>query len=181
MENQAWKEVNVSELDLGKDNNNIWYVGVRTQVPMSDDGKPIPQPREVRNIPTYAFMRNSHFSAIVNGRSPVTKKSVFNIKSINDLFWAIKNMDAQTYLDKLENLLPSNGTKHDKLILAEREVEKLKTFLFGGYKVHIDDIFHMPGVKMPKSEKVEKVTRRTRKKKEDTKEETTLDLNLDND
>jgi hypothetical protein len=152
VENQAFKDVDVSTIDLGENNKNIWYVGTRTQVPIDANGKPFKNRREVRNIPTYA-------------------------------------MDAQTFLDNLEDLLPARGTKADKLLMAKREVDKLKTFLFGGFKVHIDDVFHVPGVQGllendddPKDDRTILASndatkkRRTRKPKKDSADENTLNL-----
>jgi hypothetical protein len=189
VENQAFKDVDVSTIDLGENNKNIWYVGTRTQVPIDANGKPFKNRREVRNIPTYAFINNPHFSAIVNRKSPVTGVKVFDIRNVNDLYWTVKNMDAQTFLDNLEDLLPSRGTKSDKLLMAKREVDKLKTFLFGGFKVHIDDIFHVPGVQGllendddPKDDRTILASndatkkRRTRKPKKDSADENTLNL-----
>lgn len=175
VEDKEWKEVPISDLQIKGD--VIWYVGERTQKPVDIKGRPIPMPREVRNISPDAFFNNTHFSALRNMRSSATGSLVFNIKNANDLYWVVKNMDAQTYLDKLENLLPANATRSDKLVLAGREAEKMKKFLFGGYEVHIDDIFHLPGVKLPKEEVSEEVTaKKTRTRKKVAKEDSTLNL-----
>lgn len=176
--NKAWTEVQVSDLDIGS-GKVIWFVGERTQVPVDSKGKPIPMPREVRTIPVDAFLENAHFSGILNRVSPITRKSIFGIKNINDLYWTIKNMDAQTYLDNLEDTLPGNLSRNDKLALAKEQADKLKTFLFGGYRVHIDDIFHVPGVKVPvakEEESKEEKPKRTRRTKKTTEDNSTLNL-----
>lgn len=176
--NKAWTEVQTSDLDIGE-GKVIWFVGERTQVPIDAKGKPIPMPREVRSIPVDAFINNAHFAGILNRRSPITGKSIFGIKNINDLYWVIKNMDAQTYLDNLEDTLPGNLSRNDKLALATDQAEKLKTFLFGGYRVHINDIFHVPGVKVPVEEKKEEEAKAKRTRSTKKKEESGSTLNLD--